>query len=330
MKKRVKQIGLLKGRCGFTLVELLVVIAIIGILVGLLLPAVQAAREAARRMQCSNNMRQLSLAMHNHESARKYFPAAWQNPTPTATFTNIVQAAPLPGEKKFTNVLVEMLPYIEQNNLKNNWNHQVIAANLGPDGSVASQVIAIFLCPSSTVAQKPQATVSGNVYGLNSYGAVAGRYSFRAFVGSAFTISNDGMFYINSRVRMGDVIDGTSNTLMFGEREHRDKNFDRMYTNFPIIGWSGWAWCDQGNAIGDFLVGTARPINWRIPDSATGPNSSSNPWVQERLSTMGSNHSGGANVGLVDGSVRFLADSTDQLILNALATRAGGEVAIPE
>lgn len=314
-------------RRGFTLVELLVVIAIIGILVGLLLPAVQAAREAARRMQCSNSMRQLSLSAHNRESAYKSFPAAWQNPTPTNTYTGVVQAPPLPGTPRFTNVLIELLPYIEQDNIQRGWNFQNIVANRGPDGSISSQVISIFLCPSSTVAQNPKATVSGNVYGLNSYAGVAGRLSFRAFTGSAFMISNDGMFYINSRIKFADITDGTSNTFMFGEREHKDKNFDRMYTNFPIIGWSGWAWCDQGNAIGDFLVGVARPINWRIPDSATGANSSANSWVQERLSTMGSNHSGGANVGFADGSVRFLTDSTEQTVLNALSTRAGGEIA---
>jgi prepilin-type processing-associated H-X9-DG protein len=169
--------------------------------------------------------------------------------------------------------------------------------------------------------------VSGNLYGLNSYAGIAGTYSFRAFTGSAFMISNDGIFYINSRVRIAGITDGTSNTFMFGERYHKDKNFDRMYTNFPIIGWSGWAWCDQGNAIGDFLVGAAQPINWNIPDSATGANSSSNPWVQQRLSTMGSGHTGGANVAMADGSVRFVRDSTSLAVLQAHSTRAGGEVA---
>jgi prepilin-type processing-associated H-X9-DG protein len=311
-------------------VELLVVIAIIGILVGLLLPAVQAAREAARRMQCTNAMRQLSLSAHNRESAYKSFPPAWQNPTPATTFTGVIQGPPLDSPPRFTNVLIELLPYIEQDNLQSKWDFQNIANNRGPAGSISSQVISIFLCPSSTVAQNPTATVSGNVYGLNSYAGVAGRYSFRAFTGSTYTISNDGMFFINSRVKFAHVTDGTSNTFMFGEREHKDKNFDRMYTNFPILGWSGWAWCDQGNSIGDFLVGVAQPINWRIPDSATGPNSSSNPWVQQRLSTMGSNHTGGANVGMVDGSVRFLSNGTEQTVLDAYATRSNGEIASVE
>lgn len=314
-------------RRGFTLIELLVVIAIIAILIGLLLPAVQKVREAAARMTCSNHLHQLALAAHNYHDTNGFFPPAWRNPTPTTTFTNVIQDPPLPDTPRFTNCLVELLPYIEQDNLQKNWNWTDINANRGPDGSVSSQVIKIFLCPSSPLAAQPKATVSGNVYGLNSYAGVAGRYSFRAFVGSAFTISNDGIFYINSRVKMNGITDGTSNTFMFGERYHRDPNFDRMYTNFPIIGWSGWAWCDQGNAIGDFLVGAAQPINWKIPDSATGPNSSANPWVQQRLSTMGSGHPSGANVALADGSVRFVRDSVPLAILQAFCTRAAGEVA---
>jgi prepilin-type processing-associated H-X9-DG protein len=113
---------------------------------------------------------------------------------------------------------------------------------------------------------------------------------------------------------------------MFAERFHLDRNFDRMYTRFPIAGWSGWAWVDGPNAVGDFLVGAAREINWTIPDSATGPDSSRNAWVQERLSTIGSGHPGGANVTLADGSVRFLSTSTPLPTLEAMTTIAGGEV----
>jgi prepilin-type N-terminal cleavage/methylation domain-containing protein/prepilin-type processing-associated H-X9-DG protein len=323
----------MKKRSGFTLIELLVVIAIIAILIGLLLPAVQKVREAAARMQCSNNLKQLGLATHNYEGTFGYFPVGWQCPTPTgsastASYLAGLSAAPaLPGPPRFTNLFVELLPYFEQDNLQKRWDYNVVANNLGPNGSTSSQVIKILLCPSSPLASQPQATVSGNVYGLNSYGGVAGIYSFRAFLSSAFRISNDGIFYINSRTKLADISDGTSNTCMWGERYHKDANFDRMYTNFPIIGRSGWAWCDQANAIGDYLVGAARPINWLIPNDATGPNSSSNPWVQERISTMGSGHTGGANVCLADGSVRFLRDSTDIIILRAACTRAGGEVA---
>ena len=316
-----------RPRLGFTLIELLVVIAIIAVLIGLLLPAVQKVREAAARMQCSNNLHQMSIAAHSYHDANEAFPSAWMNPTPAKIHLGVIQDSPPNTKPRFTNVLIELLPYIEQGNLQKNWDFDDVNNNKGPDGSVSSQVIKIFICPSSTIAANPKSTVSGNVYGLNSYAGVAGRYSFRAFTGSAFTISNDGLFYINSRVKMTGITDGTSNTIMFGERQHKDPVFDAMYRNFPILGWSGWAWCDQGNAIGDFLVGAAQPINWNIPVGSTGANSSSNPWVQQRLSTMGSGHTGGANCAMADGSVRFVRDSTPLAILQAMCTRAGGEVA---
>jgi prepilin-type N-terminal cleavage/methylation domain-containing protein/prepilin-type processing-associated H-X9-DG protein len=314
------------SRKAFTLIELLVVIAIIAILIGLLLPAVQKVREAAARTQCTNNLKQLGLSTLNYESSYQYLPPAWQNPTPAANIPGLSQDPPLPGAPRFTNLFVELLPYFEQENLQKRWDYNVINNNRGPDGSNSSQVIKILLCPSSPVAQQPKATVSGNVYGLNSYAGVAGRFSFRAPTASSFVISNDGIFYINSRVRIAGITDGTSNTFMWGERYNKDQHFDRMYTNFPIIGWSGWAWCDQQNAIGDFLVGAAQPINWLIPASATGANSSANPWVQQRLSTMGSGHTGGANVCLADGSVRFVRDSMPLATLQAFCTRASGEV----
>jgi prepilin-type N-terminal cleavage/methylation domain-containing protein/prepilin-type processing-associated H-X9-DG protein len=344
-------------RSAFTLIELLVVIAIIAILIGLLLPAVQKVRDAAARTQCQNNMKQLGLAAHNYESSYGYFPPGWQNPTPAANFTNVIQDPPLPGPPRFTNLMVELLSFIEQDNLQKNWDYNVINRNLteppdftttGPR-STSGQVVKTFLCPSSAVAENPVAIVNsplqGTHYGLNSYGGVAGRISFSARPSAAefagprqppapapidysgpILATLDGMFYTNSRVRMTAIPDGTSNTMMFGERQHRDRNFDRMYTNFPIIGWSGWAWANQANAVGDFLVGACRPINWMIPDDATGPNSSANPWVRQKLSSMSSGHSGGANVCMADGSVRFMRESTQMPVLWALSTRAGGEV----
>jgi len=313
-------------RSGFTLIELLVVIAIIAILIGLLLPAVQKVREAANRMKCSNHLKQLGLATMNYEGANQYFPPAWRNPTPFTSFTGVVQDLPLTDTPRFTNIFIELLPFFEQDNLQRKWDFTNINNNRGGPNSTSAQVIKILICPSSLLSTRTTAVVSGNTYGLNSYGGCAGRFSFRAFQGSAFTISNDGIFYINSRTTIAGITDGTSNTIMFGERNHQDKNFDRMYTNFPILGWSGWAWCDQGNAIGDFLLGAAQPINWLIPDSASGANSSSNPWVQQRLSTMGSSHANGANVCLADGSVRFMREAVTLTVLQAMTTRAGAEV----
>jgi prepilin-type N-terminal cleavage/methylation domain-containing protein/prepilin-type processing-associated H-X9-DG protein len=367
------------ARPAFTLIELLVVIAIIAILIGLLLPAVQKVREAAARTQCANNIKQLSLSAMNYESAYGYFAPGWVPPISTAAnplnpgYTipsyGIVAAAPLPEPAKYTNCMVELLPFIEQDNLQKQWDYK----NWPPTNvSVVGQVVKTFICPSSQIAQTPTAVVSGTTYGLNSYGGVGGRISFSGRANTVGTgsptvsggYSNgvgpqpaapadlrgvlpngpdaqgsvtihatlDGIFYTNSRVRIVGIGDGASNTMMFGERQHRDPVFDQIYTTFPILGWSGWAWCNQENALGDFLVGAAMPINWMVPPAAIGSptNTSNNNWVRMKLSSMSSGHTGGANVAMADGSVRFLRDATQQQVLWAMATRNGGETVSPD
>ncbi|NBO91867.1 MAG: DUF1559 domain-containing protein [Planctomycetia bacterium] len=346
-------------RKGFTLIELLVVIAIIAVLIGLLLPAVQKVREAAARMQCTNNLKQLGLSAMNYEGTNQCFPPGWIAPNPVYTLptTGIVMGSASTQTPRCTNVMVELLPFIEQENLVKIWNFTNNNLNLmnstNPNGP-AGQVIKIFLCPSSVVGSTPTAVVSGSTYGLNSYGGVGGRISFSARTTGLPQVPNtsgtfpqppapapldvsgnttihatlDGIFYTNSRVRIADITDGTSNTMMFGERQHKDPIFDQIYTTFPILGWSGWGWVNQENAIGDFLVGACQPINWMVPQSAIGSptNTSNNNWIRMKLSSMSSAHTGGANVAMSDGSVRFLSNSTTLTVLWGLSTRAGGEV----
>ena len=205
------------SRTGFTLVELLVVIAIIGILVGLLLPAVQAAREAARRMQCSNNVRQLGIAVHNYESAYRRLPSGWV-------------ASNAHGEPGW-GWAAALLPFMEGSNL-----HQQIEADI--HDQVRVTVVPTFLCPSDTGANLFEiAEGDGHdhdhdaryrVGRIDDEGEKLFQVSKSNYVGMFGTFeledapyNGNGMFYGNSRIKFRDVTDGLSNTLMVGERNSR-------------------------------------------------------------------------------------------------------------
>jgi prepilin-type N-terminal cleavage/methylation domain-containing protein/prepilin-type processing-associated H-X9-DG protein len=320
-------------RKGFTLIELLVVIAIIAILIGLLLPAVQKVRAAAQRAQCSNNLKQLGLAAHSYHGVYKKFPPGTALPvvwTQTAPLQNSPSAV-VPG-KSFS-VLEALLPYIEQDNIYNKLDlsgttssgSQYNKGNTDSAGAPGAQVIKTFICPSDDglppdlVAPYPNATSPTNWFGANSYGGCAGISSFydKDFLG---------IFYINSSVRVSDVTDGSSNTLAFGERYHRDPTYDKVVSPNPnpITYRTGWAWA---NGLGgfDYLLGASQPINWTIPTTITTDPAFT--YQDQRMSCFGSGHPGGANFCFADGSVRFLADSTDLTsVLQPLCTRNRGEV----
>jgi prepilin-type N-terminal cleavage/methylation domain-containing protein/prepilin-type processing-associated H-X9-DG protein len=308
-------------RSGFTLVELLVVIAIIAVLIGLLLPAVQKVREAAARLQCQNNLKQLGLAAHNYHDTNGKFPTGARLPAD-------VSGVPTGG----TNVWVELLPYIEQDNLYKRWDFTDNRNNVaGGRDATQAQVIKILLCPSDRLPETvTQLTAEAappwafGFYGMTSYGGNAGRRAFHPGDPPAFPrMTRDGIFFLDSYVRLEDVSDGTSNTFLFGERFHRDPEFDRLKPVFfpttgPLAGWGKWGFVAKG--IGNVTLHTAAPINYRVP---TGGDYSA---VEDRFCTFGSGHPGGANFGFADGSVRFVRDSTPLPTLEALSTRAGGEV----
>ncbi len=313
-------------RSGFTLVELLVVIAIIGILVGLLLPAVQAAREAARRMQCSNNLKQIGLAMHNYESTYKRFPSG-----------NMVGASFSVG----LSVHARLLPYMEQANMYNmvDFNFAFDHAN---NNAARMQIVGPFMCPSDNFTM-----LATSLGGPNSYYANSGT---NILAGSPPTSSSDanfgmpecnGVFYRDSKVRPADVTDGLSNTVAFSEHLAGDGN--NSLSTFTDTFQPGTFPANADEARRDCLAVNTQDLSkqgfsnvgapWlRAYHSTTlyyhvlGPNERSCMFPPGRIATTASSrHTGGVMAAACDGSVQFVGSSIDLAIWRALGTRNGGE-----
>lgn len=309
-----------KNRRGFTLVELLVVIAIIGVMVGLLLPAVQAAREAARRMQCSNNLKQIGLALHNYESTYKAMPAGC---------TGIPNAAGTSFNGHGWTWHASILPFLEQNTLYD--------AVQGPDGMgnelgsttsgkplvVRATIVPVFWCPSqpdvSNGAQKggyQPSNYNGNmgtrIGNGNDDCICTGVATLQDMMTNPWGCMNgNGIFYVRSKTRFADVIDGLSNTIFVSEVP--DSGGDAMGgfsagADRKAI-FSGGADSNPPTEMSEFLIAaeTNDPINGGAEEAA------------------GSWHPGGAHFLLGDGSVRFLSENMDMRIYRGISTRAEGE-----
>jgi len=290
------------GRNGFTLVELLVVIAIIGVLVALLLPAVQAAREAARRMQCGNNLKQIGLALHNYHDTYRQFPSGYVVDLTSGVTAN----AESWGWAALT------LPFLEQSNLHDRLgitqrSLQALFATGNGSRALWETSLNSFICPSDSGYSAPGrvhanrnfndgtgATLGGLTApvlpGLSNYPGVAGH---RDVVG---VTANTGIFYGNSGVRIADVLDGTSNTFAVGERE-------------TFRSRSG-TWIGVRNPSG----GSTRGVNVVTGHSHPKLNdvTAANPWNTDRIGGgegFGSLHPGGAHFLVTDGGVRFVPET---------------------
>jgi prepilin-type N-terminal cleavage/methylation domain-containing protein len=318
-------------RPAFTLVELLVVIALIGVLIALLAPAIQSAREAARRTQCKNQLRQLGIACLNYHDSRREFPAGQrQNAYPTAP---VYRGTPL---------FVSILPYIEETSLSKRWNEQQPELNLvGGSNSLTATVLPILVCPSDQLPEQP-VQVNQEWYAQTSYGGNGGTRSYVANLAKL-----DGMFYTTGQasepqknqrpVRMRQILDGTSKTILLGERQHLDTNYELFVTNgwtqSSLSTWAYWAPIVGRRAIGHVTLSSSAPLNYQLPftpDNASAAAQvtdgvSFSQYSDMRLTAYGSLHAGLVNLVFVDSSVVSLNDDIPLEALQALITKAGYE-----
>ena len=290
----------------FTLVELLVVIAIIGIMVGLLLPAVQAAREAARRMSCQNNLKQIGLAIHNYDSTFKQFPNVNANNT-------------LSGGSLFTAIL----PLIEKAN-----EFEIYDFNLGnthpTNVAVTGQTIPFFLCPSSPLRRVVPGCDADSGRAAGNYAASIGTRDYDpywSFSARPRPSLNGAIVYtdtVERRTSFRDFIDGTAHTLLIGETAYNLPDY--RFTSGNCLGQSRFSFTYWSNPFpGSTAITTQYAFN---PKDRPNDGIYSANWVR----SFRSDHAGGVQFCFTDGSIHFVTDSVNSIVLDALATRAGGEV----
>lgn len=291
-----------RARRGFTLIELLVVIAIIAVLIALLLPAVQQAREAARRSQCINNLKQLGLALHTYHDSMNVFPPGWIG----------VQGgnSHMEGPSGFA-WGSHILPYIDQAPLYNRLNFNV-SCNDASNAIARQTVLASFRCPTdpstnvwSLGQEGNPSTILATLPSAN-YVASFGTLGFEDICASppfpgAQCVSN-GMFFHNSSTRMRDAVDGTSNTVFLGE--HRSNSALRWNST-----WVGVI------PQGEEAIARVLAVSDHTPN---------HPALH--IDDFSSWHTGGVHLLFGDGRVRFITQNIDTNVFKAIATRSGGEV----
>jgi len=297
------------GQCrhlGFSLIELLVVVAIIGILVGILLPAIQATREAARRGGCSNNLRQLGIALHHYHDKQRRFP-------PGAHFHDLERLASI-------NWRVMILPQLEEAAVYG----QISPGRDGGAGNWGANYLAIntYLCPSAPPPPDNQHVSKESHYmGVAGAGRANRRWALEQV--SCGDVYIDGMFFPQSRTRFADIEDGSSHTVAIGER---------IYMLFDWMSGATWL----GNPHTRVCMGKATnnvryPINadvtrwgYYVGDRDAPAGAPGNILLNDLF--FGSLHPGGAQFCFADASVHMVSDTMDFTILGDLATIAGGEV----
>ncbi len=322
-----------RARGAFTLVELLVVIAIIGILIALLLPAVQAAREAARRSQCTNSLKQISLALHNYHDVNKCFPPGVL--PPSYGQATLRQAG----------WLVRILPYLEQvaayGKITFNGVDWTVQHGAQPNWSIIDELrVGALNCPSSRMPL--QRAQGSHAIQLVNYAGIGGTYLRGSDLAAAptpnttcgyggITTFNGVIVYAGpnrSPVGMAHVADGTSNTFCVGEQSSYYINSSGTTYDYRACNHDGGAWsCGAGGTQAsngtDWWLNVTLvryPINYNPPSPPAEANAG-----YRRHTIIRSPHPGGAQLALTDGSVRFVSETIDQAIYLATASRDGGE-----
>lgn len=330
-----------RKRLGFTLVELLVVIAIVGILVGLLLPAVQAAREAARRLQCANNLKQLGLAMLNYESANRTYP-----PSTSATSSGL----------HYPNQWFRILPYIEKSPIygqlaifdtlsgqPNMWMGSTSPGTAVLRGLLSNFYMPEWVCPSTDLPRFQAEVGNAGNYLFPSYAGIMGSSIHRSTdqrgpYGSF--CSAGGVFIGNRPVKVSDIPDGISNTMMVGEISALPPNFDGHEYRVAVPQSGAWiggrnprqphgngTWSSSGTHDSSNATTDMRAYNVVTVRQSPNPKGLANYQLSRNCNPpLKSRHAGGIQILRCDGSVQFMTDSIDLAILYNLSDRDDGNV----
>ncbi len=311
----------LRRRQGFTLIELLVVIAIIAILIALLLPAVQQAREAARRTQCKNNLKQIGLALHNYADTHSIFPLE--------TYYGLRAN----GTHFYGSWIPQTLAYFDQAALGNLYDHNSSFFEPGNRAAIETR-LTLFECPSTPGGTQLTSTLRMRNPGgweiVNDRGAFTSDYAgqrglnaatYSLYVPGAVSPQNEGIFTGDAGTRFRNITDGTTNTIIVHESAgrnewlRRDNVSRQVVRNPPEFG--GWFDYWAGPCAGWMYGFEDDGVTTKGPRFINASNKWANPW---------SFHTGGVTVAMADGSVRFLSDNMSNLVFIAICTDSGNEI----
>lgn len=338
----------LYSRCerkAFTLVELLVVIAIIGILVALLLPAVQSAREAARRTQCTNNVKQVALALHNHHASYSHFPHGNYNcldrttltPPPYGTDYECVGATPFSAATALSNRqdrrcwAHDIWPYIEQQALYDQFVEHMNTGRSALGFAASDTVVPTLICPSDPTSPKERTFWGGlgtQTQGFSGNMVVSAGNDYFNSGGFEFSSKLNGIFFAVSKVRIADIRDGTTNTAMVSEIILSPD----AAPGTPGINGHDIRGRYHNPAHGGVLFSTRLPPNNLIKDQFNWchdePVSRAPCRYQgtDMFVSARSYHVGGVNLATADGAVRFVNESIDVDVFKKMGSRSGGEI----